>query len=715
MSSRRERLRHQHRGRRGPFRVLLLVGAIILALLAVGALSAVGWVVSVAASSPDLSTLEPDSPGGTSIVYAANGDRLGAIQADVLRTEINSAEMPDAVKDATVAIEDRRFYQHEGVDFEGVVRAAVANLNSGETVEGGSTLTMQLVRTLYISNEQTFERKIREAKLAEELENVHSGPEGKKWILTKYLNSVPYGTVGGQTAVGLQAASRVFFNKTAGELELHESALLAGLPQAPTSYNPYLNPDRAKARRDQVLDAMVEMRSITPQEAVEAKQEDLDVEEGDYYTKREEEYFFEYVKQQMFEEYGVEAVRQGGLRIYTTIDPKLQREARKAMESRLGAPDMPSSAIVSVNPDNGHLRAMATTAQFGDRKFNLASDGKRQPGSTFKVMGLVAALDQGIDPASTTYTSKPLNVRGTPIKNYGNSYRGPISLAEATVRSDNSVFMQLALDMGPDKVVKAARELGIDSKLNGYPSEVLGGLERGVSPLEMANAYATIASGGYRNRVRAITKVRFADGEEDELEPARHKAFDDAAMFKATELLIRNMNSGTGTKADISCPAGGKTGTTDGNTDAWFVGYTPKLSTAVWVGYPDSNERGMSTQYNGGPVDGGTFPAEIWGEYMGSTPDKTCGGEFDRPNSAFNAKPFAGGRGSDQIQPGDPGGAESGSDGFTPPAQSDGISAPTPPPAAPPSLDPAPPPSGGDTFDPESFESSPDDSSAGGF
>jgi penicillin-binding protein 1A len=281
------------------------------------------------------------------------------------------------------------------------------------------------------------------------------------------------------------------------------------------------------------------------------------------------------------------------------------------------------------------------------------------------------------------------------------------------VRSDNSVFMQLALDMGPDKVVKAARELGIDSKLNGYPSEVLGGLERGVSPLEMANAYATIASGGYRNRVRAITKVRFADGEEDELEPARHKAFDAAAMFKATELLIRNMKSGTGTKAQINCPAGGKTGTTDGNTDAWFVGYTPKLSTAVWVGYPDSNERGMSTQYNGGPVDGGTFPAEIWGEYMGSTPDKTCGGEFDRPNSAFNAKPFDRGRGSDQIQPGDPGGAEPGSDGFTPPAQSDGISAPTP--AAPPSLDPAPPPSGGDTFDPESFESSPDDSSAGGF
>lgn len=698
--------------------MLFLVGAVILALLTVGALSVVGWVVSVAASSPDLSTLEPASPGGTSIVYAANGDRLGAIQADVLRTEINSSEMPQAIKDATVAIEDRRFYQHEGVDFEGVVRAAMANLNSGETVEGGSTLTMQLVRTLYISNEQTFERKIREAKLAEELENVHSGPEGKKWILTKYLNSVPYGTVGGQTAVGLQAASRVFFNKTAGELELHESALLAGLPQAPTSYNPFLNPDRAQARRNQVLDAMVEMRAITPQEAAEAKQEDLDVEEGDYYTKREEEYFFEYVKREMYEEYGEQTVRQGGLRIYTTIDPELQREARDAMESRLSAPDMPSSAIVSIDPDDGYLKAMATTAQFGDRKFNLASDGKRQPGSTFKLMGLVAALDKGIDPASTTYTSKPLDVRGTPIKNYGDSYRGPISLAEATVRSDNSVFMQLALDLGPDKVVDAARELGIDSKLNGYPSEILGGLERGVSPLEMANAYATIASGGKRNRVKSVTKVRFADGEEDDLsEPARHKAFDEAAMFKATELLKRNMQSGTGTKAKIDCPAGGKTGTTDGNTDAWFVGYTPKLSTAVWVGYPDSNERGMSTQYNGGPVDGGTFPAEIWGEYMGSTPDKTCGGEFDRPSSGFNAKPFdSGRRSSGQVQPGRAGGPDSGTDGFTPPSQSDGVFAPAPPPpppAAPPPVAPAPPPPGGGTFDPETFESSPPP--AGGF
>ena len=678
--------------------------------MAVGALSAVAWVVSIAASSPDLSTLEPASPGGTSIVYAANGDRLGAIQADVLRTEINSSEMPQSIKDATVAIEDRRFYEHEGVDFEGVVRAAVANLNSGETVEGGSTLTMQLVRTLYISSEQTFERKIREAKLAEELENVHSGPEGKRWILTKYLNSVPYGTVGGQTAVGLQAASRVFFNKTAGELELHESALLAGLPQAPTSYNPYLNPERAKARRDQVLDAMVDMRMVTPREAAEAKEEDLDVEEGDYYTKRDEEYFFEYVKQEMFEEYGVETVRQGGLRIHTTIDPKLQREARKAMESRLGGPDMPSSAIVSIDPDTGYLKAMATTAEFGDRKFNLASDGKRQPGSAFKIMGLVAALDKGVDPGGTTYTSKPLNVRGTPIKNYGNSYRGPITLAEATVRSDNSVFMQLALDLGPDKVVKAARELGIDSKLNGYPSEVLGGLEHGVSPLEMANAYATIVSGGWRNRVKSVTKVRFADGEEDDLsEPRRHKAFDAAAMYKATELLIRNMKSGTGTKAQINCPAGGKTGTTDGNKDAWFVGFTPKLSTAVWVGYPDSNERSMSFQYNGGPVDGGTFPAEIWGEFMGSTPDKTCGGKFERPSSDFKPQPFNRGRGSGQVQSGDPGGGGTAGDGFVPQPQTGDFYAPPAPP------DPAPaPPSGGEIFDPEAYETPPDEPAAGG-
>ena len=684
----------------------------VLATIALAALGAVGWVVSVAASSPDLSTLEPDDPGRSSIVYDSDGEQLGVIQADVLRSEIASFEMPQSVKDATVAIEDRRFYQHQGVDFEGVIRAAVANVTSGETVQGGSTLTMQLVRTLYISKERTFKRKIREAKLAEELENLHTGRRGKNWILTKYLNSVPYGTVGGQNAVGIQAASRVFFDKTAGRLELHEAALLAGLPQAPTAYNPFLNPERALERRNRVLDAMVGMRAITPQAAADAKEEDLDVKRGDYYTKRSEDYFFEYVKQEMFREYGVERVRQGGLRIYTTIDQRLQRKAREAMNSRLGAPDMPSSAAVSIETETGYLRAMATTGEFGDRNFNLAAQGRRQPGSTFKIMGLVAAVAQGIDPQSTTYTSRPLNVRGTPIKNYGNSYRGPITLAEATVRSDNSVFMQLGLDLGGKKVVKAARQLGIDSELNGYPSEILGGLEEGVSPLEMANAYATIASGGTRHRVKAITKVRFPDGNVDDLsQPRTHKAFKDGAMYEVTQLLQRNIQSGTGTKAQIDCPAAGKTGTTDGNTDAWFVGYTPKLSTAVWVGYPDSNETEMSYQYNGGPVDGGTFPAEIWGAYMSSAGDTVCGGEFDRPDTPFGSQPFnRGGEPGDGGVPAPDGGYPPAPDvPYTPPPPNGVEIPPAAPPAAPPIAEPTPDPSdpSDPAFDPELYESSP--------
>ncbi len=684
---------------------------VVLATIALAALVAVGWVVSVAASSPDLSTLEPDDPGRSSIVYDSDGEQLGVIQADVLRSEIPSFEMPKSIKEATVAIEDRRFYQHEGVDFEGVIRAAVANVTSGETVQGGSTLTMQLVRTLYISRERTFKRKIREAKLAEELENLHTGRRGKKWILTKYLNSVPYGTVGGQNAVGIQAASRVFFDKTAGQLELHEAALLAGLPQAPTAYNPFLNPERALERRNRVLDAMVGMRVITPQAAADAKEEDLDVKRGDYYTKRSEDYFFEYVKQEMFREYGVERVRQGGLRIYTTIDQRLQRKGREAMNSRLDAPDMPSSAVVSIDPETGYLRAMATTGEFGDRNFNLAAQGRRQPGSTFKIMGLVAAVAQGIDPQSTTYTSRPLNVEGTPIKNYGNSYRGPITLAEATVRSDNSVFMQLGLDLGGDKVVKAARQLGIDSELNGYPSEILGGLEEGVSPLEMANAYATIASGGTRHRVKAITKVRFPDGEVDDLSrPRTHKAFKDGAMYEVTQLLQRNIQSGTGTKAQIDCPAAGKTGTTDGNTDAWFVGYTPKLSTAVWVGYPDSNETEMSYQYNGGPVDGGTFPAEIWGAYMSSAGDTVCGGEFDRPDTPFGSQPFNGGGESGDGGVPAPDGSSTPAPPdvpYTPPPPNgvDIPSAAEPPPVAEPAPDPSDP--AGPAFDPELYESSP--------
>ncbi|MBA3585417.1 MAG: penicillin-binding protein, partial [Gemmatimonadetes bacterium] len=646
MSARRERQRRR-RHRSGASRIVFITLGVLVACLAIGGLSAVGYVVGIASSAPDLKTLKPQDPGRNSVVFAADGKRLGVIQNDILRFPINSSKMPQTVRDATVAIEDKRFYSHKGVDFEGIIRAAFKNASSGETVQGGSTLTMQLVRTLYISRERTFKRKVREAKLAEELENVHPGRRGKEWILTKYINSVPYGTVGGQTAVGIQAAARIYFDKSADELELHEAAMLAGLPQAPSAYNPFREPGRAMGRRNDVLRNMAQEGFIQPETAAEAVARPLGVKASRYFREKRESFFFDYVTDELIAEYGIKDVRSGGLRIKTTIDLDLQDKARDAIAKSLSFGGAPSSAIVTIDPSNGYIRAMASSSKYKDSKFNLAADGKRQPGSAFKIMALVAAVDRGINPTAISYPSKRLKFTAP---GYGpidvNCYGGRCSggsknLVRGTLSSDNSVYTQLALDLGPDKVVKAARGLGIKSKLNGYPSETLGGLTRCCSPLEMANAYATIASGGWRAKPKAITRVRFPDGKVKDLsKPRRHKAFDSAAMYEVTKILDQNVPGGTGARAQLpKCPAAGKTGTTDKNTDAWFVGFTPKLATSVWVGFPKGRVP-MGPLFNGGPVDGGTFPAEIWGNYMKAASSK-CG-QFRKPDHAFRAKPFQG-------------------------------------------------------------------------
>jgi penicillin-binding protein 1A len=652
MSARRDRLR---RGRRhgGPAKALIIVLA-ILVIVGVGAgVAGAGYVWSIAADAPSIGDLKEMPKGLSSVVYAADGTKLGTIESDIQRTPVTSKQIPQSMKDATVAVEDRRFYEHGGIDVEGIVRAAVKNVQEGETVEGGSTLTMQLVRNLYISNEKTWKRKIREAKLAEQLENIHTGKLGKNWVLTKYLNVVPYGTTNGTSAVGVEAAARMFFNKPAKDLTLDQSALIAGLPQAPSAYNPFYAPDRAKARRNDVLRRMAQQKMISQAEAKEAQARPLGVEPGNrFYTERRESFFFDYVKQELIDRYGVEEVRRGGLKVKTTIDLKLQQAARAAIKDTLTFANPPSSAIVTIDPSNGYIRAMASSSDYGRSKFNLAAQGHRQPGSTFKVMGLMAALNAGVSP-STQYTSRPLNFvdpKYGPIKvkTYSNSYKGRISLLSATLSSDNSVYQQLALDLGPDKVKEAARQMGIKSKLNAYPSEVLGGLEDGVSPLEMANAYATIASGGWRNKPKAITQVRFSDGRVSNWgKPARHKAFSDGVTYEATKILEQNMTSGTGQGAQIGCPAAGKTGTTDENVDAWFVGFTPNLSTAVWVGYPGQVRTPMNPPTTPISVAGGTYPATIWGKYM-KTAKKGCG-DFPKPKEAFQSKPFTGKY--QQIQP----------------------------------------------------------------
>src|SRR4051794_28016229 len=645
----RRRKRTPHPGR---WILLILCFVLLCAGLAGG--TAVSWVYRTAASAPPLSSLKQKNPGALSEVFAADGKtRLGFIQNDDLVTPVASNDFPKVLQNATVAIEDQRFYKHKGVDYEGIVRAAIKNAKSHKTVQGGSTLTMQLVRNLYTgdttrSGVDGYKRKIREARLAQELEQIHP----KSWVLGKYLNTVPYGTVGGQTAVGAGAAARLYFDKRVQDLTLREAAMLAGMPQAPSDYSPVLNPQGTKARRNEVLGKMAELGMISKQTAASVSKKNLGLHMKHYFAKKRESYVLDYVKTELFKEYGKATVQRGGFKVYTTINLKYQQWARKAMEDKLAGVG-PSSAIVTIDPRNGNILAMASSQKYGQSKFNLAAQGHRQPGSSFKVMALMTALREGVNPDSTHYTSvSPMQIRNPPcgspaypwdVKTYGGRGAGTLSLHQATLLSDNSVYAQLTSDLGPDKVRETARMMGIRSKLLGVCAETLGGLTDGVSPLEMANAYATIASGGYRNRLTAITKVTFPDGHSelpDRWKVRRVKAFEDGVTYKATQILEENMLKGTATKAQIGCPAAAKTGTTDNFTDAWLVGFTPRLATAVWVGYP--NERvEMSTLYFGGPVAGGTFPAQIWGAYMKQAKGKYCG-EFQPPKVPFQAQPFFG-------------------------------------------------------------------------
>jgi penicillin-binding protein 1A len=640
MSHRKRQLRR--RRRRIRFRnPAILTLSVLFSAVAIALLAAVGWVIATAASA-DLDDLKPIDKGETSAIYAADGSLLGYVQADDIRTPIPWDQMNLDVRRATVAIEDERFYEHKGVDFHAIVRAGMRNITSQRTVEGGSTITQQLVRALYIENpDRTLTRKIREAELARQLEKRRS----KTWILKEYLNSVPYGTVGGRTAVGIEAAAETYFSKHAKDLELQEAALLAGLPQAPSEYNPFRNPTSALERRNDVLRKMVENDFISQRRAEAAMAKPLGLKQGTRYTRRREPYFFDYVEEQLIEEYGVNVYRRGGLKVHTTIDPELQEAGRAAIKGRLYLPTDPSSAVVAIDPKTGYIRAMASSGTYDDRTFNLAAQGHRQPGSAFKTFVLATAIRRGVDPRATTYVSKPLslNVEGYgpwQVKTYSNSYLGRVDLVRATLASDNSVYAQLDVDLGPKSVKETAKMMGIETKLDGIPSEGLGGLRLGVSPLEMANAYATLASGGIRNEPKAIKKVVFRDGKSDNLgEPKRERVFSDGVAYEVTRILEMNVKSGTGTKAQMGCPAAGKTGTTDNFNDAWFVGYTPDLAASVWVGYPNALREMYSV--HGVSVAGGTFPTEIWHDFMNIAKGDDCA-SFPQPSQPAQFQPFYG-------------------------------------------------------------------------
>ncbi len=648
--SRRERQRRRRQSRGSPVKRAVLITVLVLGSgIAIGVLGVVGWVVEVAASAPDISHLKPRNPGQISEVFAADGTRLGYIHSDILRTVVTGNQIPPILKRATVAIEDRRFWSHGGVDPQGIVRAAFKDVvDGGSALQGGSTLTMQLVRNIYLpyqlADTRSLRRKIIEAKLADELESKHT----KVWILNRYLNDVDYGTVGGQTAIGVGAAAQMFFDKPVSQLNIAQAALLAGLPQAPSEYNPFQAPQLARQRRHEVLAAMVQSHYITAAQAASADASALQVKPNATYGTVVEPYVFDYVRQALIQRFGLGTVEKGGLKVYTTIDLAKQQQARQAILANEGQPGDPAAALVSIDPSNGHILAMATSSSYGQTKFDYATQSHRQTGSAFKVFVLMTLIhDYDGDPNQTFYNSHELQPGWLPgyptyhVQTAEHSYLGNVSVTKATTLSDNTVFAQLDADVGPDKVRSTAYAMGITSHLDGLPAEGIGGLRIGVSPLQMADAYATLASGGVHVSPTAITRVVFPNGRVVNLgDPPHKRVFPDGQAYAATQVLRTVIQSGTGTAASYGCPAAGKTGTTSNYTDAWFVGYTPEMSTSVWVGYPNSTE--SMNDVNGlGPGFGGTLAAPIWRDYMQQASDGYCG-DFAVPTDPWHGTAFVG-------------------------------------------------------------------------
>jgi penicillin-binding protein 1A len=595
--------------------VILGVLAIVVLL---GVLSAGLGAGAALSQSCDLNTLRPVEIGQNSFVFARDGSVLGSIPAERNREPVSNRRMSKWLPRATVSIEDRRFYQHGGVDYEGIARAAWKDVTAGKVVEGGSTITQQLVRNLYIGQEKTLKRKVKEACLAIKLSS--KWPKSK--ILNEYLNTVYYGN----HAYGVEAASQTYFSKPASQLTLLESAMLAGLPQAPSVYDPFHSPQAALDRRDEVLRAMLSNGALTLRQYDHAvKSSTLGLKPGRIYTRIKQPYFFSYVIDELEREYGANTVREGGLKVYTTIDPRLQRNAVKAMRDVLPYRSDPASAIVSVEPGTGAIRAMTAVVRSAKNQFNLAAQSRRQAGSTFKTFVLASAIEQGVDPDSTYYTSAPFTCSRGPwcqepysVHTYGNDYHGSMSLTRATLASDNTVYAQLTLDVGPRYVWQMAHRLGVHMSPD-TPVASIGLGSLAVSPLDMAAAYATFAAMGIYAKPMAITKVILPGNKVDEDsnwgKPQTKRALSEGVAWKVNDVLRQNALYGTGAgSGDGLHPNAGKTGTTENHADAWFDGYTRQLSSVVWMGYPKGEIPMLNV--HGQAVAGATFPVPIWHEYM---------------------------------------------------------------------------------------------------
>ena len=615
------------------------LAALLLVLFAAALVSfTFGLVRAVASEIPSLDPAAQHSDVD-SVVYASNGRSvLAVLRGDESRVLVDTEDIAPIMRQAIVSVEDQRFFEHNGVDVRGIARALWQDVRQQGIVEGGSTITQQFVKNAYIRNERTLARKVREAALAWQLEQRWS----KDRILTAYLNTIYFG----HGAYGIQQAARAYFKKSARDLNLAESALLAGLPADPSLYDPATNRRGARLRRHHALDMMLAQGKITRRQFMRADKAELPAPEDIRLpgTQGPAPYFVNYVKDQLVAQYGAGRVFGGGLKVTTTIDLTMQLKARAAIEQVLRSPNGPAAALVAIDPHTGAVRAMFGGRNFRQSQFNLAAQAKRQPGSSFKPIVLAAAMNEGVSPL-TELESKPVSIdagdRIWKVTNYDHTYLGRISVSRAIVSSDNSVFAQLTDLVGPKEIVKTAHSLGIRSHLAPYFSIGLG--SGAVSPLEMARAYATFANDGRRvdgsefgNQPRVVETVeRIRSGRVDENAPRPTQVMDEGHAELLTSMLENVVREGTGKRAYIpGLQIAGKTGTTDNYGDAWFVGYTPDLVVAVWVGYPDSL-RPMLTEFEGEPVAGGTLPALIWKSFMEKV-------ERDETDS-FDSPPYLGG------------------------------------------------------------------------
>ena len=621
--ARHGRLRRRNRKRRS----ILLFGALLLASLIALLLATVAFTgQQLLLSQCNLAEVRPLALGENSFLYTDNGQKLGVVPSATNRQRLPLSQISPSLPQATVAIEDARFWQHGALDYQGILRAFYQDLSKGHIVQGGSTITQELVRNLYIgtTKQRTLSRKIKEACLATKIFEQKT----RKKILAEYLNEVFYG----RHAYGAQAASRTYFSKPASRLTLVQAALLAGLPQAPTVFDPLTNPHAALVRRNQVLHAMFKNGYITASKLRSATRKKLELRPGHLYTQQHQPSFFGWATQQLPQALGKHGQRQvelGGLQVKTTLNMRLQGLGVHAISSVLHTPTDPAAALVSIDPQTGAVKAMVNYLPSGRRmQFNLATQAKRSTGSAFKPITLATALSAGDSIYSTFYGPPELNII-TPECRQGRGYwdvhnsadeaAGTMNLLSATAQSVNTIFAQLIARIGVRNVQYMARNLGITEKIGGpYFRQAcaitLGSV--GFTPLELTDVYATLASGGVQHAPQAFESIRGPRGKLIPLKSTGRRVLTANVAAQVTGALRGVVTGGTGTAAALgSRPVAGKTGTAENFQDAWFCGYVPQLATCVWIGYP-KGEIPLLNVEGVGEVFGGTLPAEIWHNYM---------------------------------------------------------------------------------------------------